>query len=57
MTLIARLFGWLWGTETVAPTQDEDRSSMADLVRLLHVEEPPPEADANPSDQKPLSPE
>lgn len=30
---------------------------MADLVRLLHADEPPPEADATPSNQKPLSPE
>ena len=38
MTLIARLLGWLWGTETATPAPDEDRSSMADLARLLSVD-------------------
>ena len=57
MTLIARLFGWLWGTEAAAPAPEEDRSSMADLVRLLSVDEPIPDIDADSSEKKPLSPE
>jgi hypothetical protein len=57
MNLIARLFGWLWGAETVAPTQDEDRSSMADLVRLLNSDDPPSDGDAGSSDRTPLSSE
>ncbi len=57
MTLIARLFGWLWGTEAATPAPEEDRSSMADLARLLSVDEPAPDIDANSPEKKPLSPE
>jgi hypothetical protein len=57
MTLLARLFGWLWGTETAAPAPEEDRSSMADLVRLLNTDDRPSDRDAGSSDKTPLSPE
>jgi hypothetical protein len=57
MNLLARLFGWLWGTEAATPTPEEDRSSMADLVRLLSTDEPPSDVDAGPSDKPPLSAE
>ncbi len=57
MNLFARLLGWLWGTETAVPAPDEDRSSMADLVRLLNTDDPPTDGDPGPSDKAPLSPE
>jgi len=46
--LIARLFGWLWAPEATSQAPEEDRSSMADLVRLLSTDEPASGADDAP---------